>query len=242
MDRREVITKCMEMGVPIFQGRIDKTLFLASLRQASRSSSPGRTRPRSSRRRRAARPHLGGVRSRPRLEDPSVRIRCVPGRASTRSLDEGAEEELMEAQAVTAAAAATGSQDACRPLPLAVEKHAGTAGPALQGHEHRQLGRRLLRASWARSSRSSRSAFRTSASSASDKVGILSNTRPEWTYSDFAILCAGATVVPIYQTNSPEECQYVLRPLRGEGRDPRGRRSSSRRSARSATSFRTSST
>lgn len=34
MDRREVITKCMEMGVPIFQGRIDKTLFLANLKQA----------------------------------------------------------------------------------------------------------------------------------------------------------------------------------------------------------------
>ena len=34
MDRREVISKCMEMGVPIFQGRIDKTLFLASLRES----------------------------------------------------------------------------------------------------------------------------------------------------------------------------------------------------------------
>jgi long-chain acyl-CoA synthetase len=43
-----------------------------------------------------------------------------------------------------------------------------------------------------------------------DKVSILSNTRPEWTYFDFAALSAGATVVPIYQTNSPEECQYVL--------------------------------
>jgi hypothetical protein len=31
MERREVIEKCMEMGVPIFQGRIDKTLFLANL-------------------------------------------------------------------------------------------------------------------------------------------------------------------------------------------------------------------
>ena len=30
-ERRDVIAKCMEMGVPIFQGRIDKTLFLASL-------------------------------------------------------------------------------------------------------------------------------------------------------------------------------------------------------------------
>ena len=43
-----------------------------------------------------------------------------------------------------------------------------------------------------------------------DKVSILANTRPEWTYHDFAALSAGATVVPIYQTNSPEECQYVL--------------------------------
>ncbi len=33
LDRREVITKCMEMGVPIFEGRIDKTLFLISLRE-----------------------------------------------------------------------------------------------------------------------------------------------------------------------------------------------------------------
>ena len=28
MKRREVISKCMEMGVPIFNGRIDKTLFV----------------------------------------------------------------------------------------------------------------------------------------------------------------------------------------------------------------------
>ncbi len=31
MDRRDVIEKCMQMGVPIFQGRIDKTLFMANL-------------------------------------------------------------------------------------------------------------------------------------------------------------------------------------------------------------------
>src|SRR5947208_236414 len=43
-----------------------------------------------------------------------------------------------------------------------------------------------------------------------DKVAILANTRPEWTYADFAALTAGATVVPIYQTNSPDECRYVL--------------------------------
>jgi hypothetical protein len=35
LERRDVIAKCMEMGVPIFQGRIDKTLFLASLEDLS---------------------------------------------------------------------------------------------------------------------------------------------------------------------------------------------------------------
>jgi hypothetical protein len=33
LERREVISKCKEMGVPIFQGRIDKSLFLTNLRQ-----------------------------------------------------------------------------------------------------------------------------------------------------------------------------------------------------------------
>ncbi len=39
MHRREVITKCMELGVPIFQGRIDKTLFLNTLKHSKQSSS-----------------------------------------------------------------------------------------------------------------------------------------------------------------------------------------------------------
>ena len=43
-----------------------------------------------------------------------------------------------------------------------------------------------------------------------DKVAILCNTRPEWTYCDFGALCAGATVAPVYQTNSPDEVEYVL--------------------------------
>jgi long-chain acyl-CoA synthetase len=43
-----------------------------------------------------------------------------------------------------------------------------------------------------------------------DRVALLSNTRAEWTYADLGILLAGAVTVPVYQTNSPEECQYVL--------------------------------
>ena len=38
MHRREVIMKCMEMGVPIFQGRIDKTLFECSLKESQEKS------------------------------------------------------------------------------------------------------------------------------------------------------------------------------------------------------------
>jgi len=42
-----------------------------------------------------------------------------------------------------------------------------------------------------------------------ERVCILANTRPEWTYADFGITTAGGVVVPIYQTNSPEECEWV---------------------------------
>jgi hypothetical protein len=41
MERRAVIEKCMELGVPIFQGRIDKTLFIAGM---SEQGIPVRTR------------------------------------------------------------------------------------------------------------------------------------------------------------------------------------------------------
>ena len=43
-----------------------------------------------------------------------------------------------------------------------------------------------------------------------DKVAILSNTRPEWTYANLAILASGTVSVSVYQTNSEEECEYVL--------------------------------
>ncbi|RKQ87247.1 long-chain acyl-CoA synthetase [Solirubrobacter pauli] len=45
---------------------------------------------------------------------------------------------------------------------------------------------------------------------AGDPVAILCGTIPEWTMADFGAFCAGAVVVPVYHTNSPEECEYVL--------------------------------
>jgi hypothetical protein len=35
LGRREVLAKCLELGVPVFKGRIDKSLFLSSLRQGT---------------------------------------------------------------------------------------------------------------------------------------------------------------------------------------------------------------
>lgn len=44
MKRQEVIGKCVQMGVPIFHGRIDKSLFQTSLRSATAQSSQQRAR------------------------------------------------------------------------------------------------------------------------------------------------------------------------------------------------------
>ncbi len=38
MKRQEVIARCVQMGVPILHGRIDKTLFQSSLRQLTKQA------------------------------------------------------------------------------------------------------------------------------------------------------------------------------------------------------------
>ncbi len=43
-----------------------------------------------------------------------------------------------------------------------------------------------------------------------DRVSILAETRPEWTTTSLAITLAGLVVVPIYPSNSPDECAWVL--------------------------------
>jgi long-chain acyl-CoA synthetase len=113
----------------------------------------------------------------------------------------------METGTINAAAASTGSRTMADLVPLAGRKHADR--PAIKHKvgdewvdvtfkelaetvEHVALGLIDL------------------GIKPGDKVSILSNTRPEWTYACFGILGAAGTVVSIYQTNSPEECHYVL--------------------------------
>jgi long-chain acyl-CoA synthetase len=43
-----------------------------------------------------------------------------------------------------------------------------------------------------------------------DRVALMSHTRIEWTYLDYAILAAGAVTVPIYETSSAEQIQWIL--------------------------------
>jgi long-chain acyl-CoA synthetase len=45
---------------------------------------------------------------------------------------------------------------------------------------------------------------------AGDKLVILSENRPEWTMTDFAVLCAGAVTVPIYTSLMPEQVKYII--------------------------------
>ncbi|MGZ5433407.1 MAG: AMP-binding protein, partial [Thermoanaerobaculia bacterium] len=45
---------------------------------------------------------------------------------------------------------------------------------------------------------------------AGDRVAILSENRPEWTMSDFAILCASAVSVPVYPTLLGWQIEYIL--------------------------------
>jgi long-chain acyl-CoA synthetase len=116
----------------------------------------------------------------------------------------------MQAQtAITPSEAATGSKTLADLLPLAVEKHGDLVAQRYKDKSmgewvdvpYRDVGTIVKELSLG---------LQALGIERGDKVGILSNTRPEWTYSDFAILTAAGTVVPIYQTNSPEECHYVL--------------------------------
>src|SRR5690606_27828788 len=43
-----------------------------------------------------------------------------------------------------------------------------------------------------------------------DRVGLMSKTRYEWTLFDYAIWAAGAVVLPIYDTSSPDQVQWIL--------------------------------
>jgi long-chain acyl-CoA synthetase len=111
-------------------------------------------------------------------------------------------------EAVTAGAATgTGSKTIADLLPLAVQRYGDAAAVRFKSGEewsdvsYRELGTAVREVALG---------LTDLGVGPGDKVSILANTRPEWTYACFGILTAGGTLVTIYQTNSPEESQYVL--------------------------------
>ena len=110
-------------------------------------------------------------------------------------------------EAVTAPATGTGSKTMADLAALAAAKH-GDA-PALRhkvGDEWRDVSYSELGAAVSEIGRG----LLDLGLEHGEKVSILAHTRPEWTYANLAILAAGTVSVSIYQTNSPEECHYVL--------------------------------
>ena len=113
-------------------------------------------------------------------------------------------------EAVTAGAAraeGTGSKTIADLLPLAVKKYGGKAA------QRYKVGDEWVDTSYAELGEAVREVALGLVDlgiQPGDKVSILAHTRPEWTQACFGILTAGGTLVTIYQTNSPEECQYVL--------------------------------
>src|ERR1035438_258604 len=45
---------------------------------------------------------------------------------------------------------------------------------------------------------------------AGDRVGLMSRTRYEWTVIDYAIWTAGAVCVPVYETSSAEQAEWIM--------------------------------
>src|ERR671919_993563 len=113
----------------------------------------------------------------------------------------------MEAVTTGARPTGTGSKTIADLLPLAVERFGDVAAQRFKvGDEWKDV-------SYARLGESVKEVALGLVDlgiEAGAKISILAHTRPEWTEACFGILTAGGTLVTIYQTNSPEECQYVL--------------------------------
>src|SRR4051794_16228200 len=113
----------------------------------------------------------------------------------------------MEAGTIAPSAASTGSRTIADLLPIAAEKHAQAIAVrqkvddewvdtnfAKVGEIVTEIGLGLIDLGL----------------EAGERVAVLCNTRPEWSYSSLAVSAAGGVVVPVYPTNSPDECQWVV--------------------------------
>ena len=113
----------------------------------------------------------------------------------------------MEATTVTAAAASTDSRTMADMLPLAAAR--GGSAPALR-HKVGDQWREISYEELGDAVKEVALGLIDLGIEKGERVAILGHTRPEWTFANFGILSSGATSVSVYQTNSAEECHYVL--------------------------------
>src|SRR5215208_3187048 len=113
----------------------------------------------------------------------------------------------MEAGTIAPSEASTGSRTIADLLPLAAQKHASAVAVrqkvdgewtdttyAQVGEVVSEIGRGLIDLGV----------------ESGERVAVLCNTRPEWSYASLAVSSAGGVVVPVYPTNSSDECQWVI--------------------------------
>jgi long-chain acyl-CoA synthetase len=106
----------------------------------------------------------------------------------------------------TAAPESTGSRTIADMMALAAEKHGDrTAVTFKRGDEWAEVSYREVGAIVSEIARG----LIDLGLQPGDRAAVLCTTRPEWTYASFGITSAAGVVVPIYPTNSPEECEWV---------------------------------
>jgi long-chain acyl-CoA synthetase len=101
--------------------------------------------------------------------------------------------------------------DSCRSLPAMFFAEAGRRGAAPFLWAKR--GGRWEAVSWAAAAGDVRRlalGLRALGVEAGDRVGLVSENRPEWVIADLAIMSAGAVTVPAYVTNSVENHRHVF--------------------------------
>jgi long-chain acyl-CoA synthetase len=113
----------------------------------------------------------------------------------------------MEAGTIAPSAASTGSRTIADLLPKAADKHA-----------HKVAVRQKVDDEWVDTTFAQVGEVVTEIGlglialgvEPGERVAVLCNTRPEWSYASLAVSAAGGVVVPVYPTNSPDECQWVV--------------------------------
>jgi long-chain acyl-CoA synthetase len=83
------------------------------------------------------------------------------------------------------------------------------ARPALR-YKEGGIWRELSWRDWERASREIGAGLIALGLGTTDRAALLGNTRAEWLYADIGILMAGGVTVPIYQSNLPHECEYII--------------------------------